>query len=254
MSLFLCVIILPLQFWILSTNVSIEWLPYDWSLIHSEDWWTIRMFPTGGVVPYDRWIAPGCSFFVFAFFGIGQDAVEMYRSWLLIMGFAKFFPSLKKPRMRKARKPSPTSSSSLGSRARHYFNIRKGSTSTYATDESFIRSRNDSVCATETMQSVCGPPTARLPAVSEDSENVYGLSSMEEKGWQGFSIPAIPAIRGAIHTPSRSIWANDEEAQVSSMRTSILGGKGGMDSREKGWVEGGKVLVKKEISQSSEDT
>ncbi|KAI9837382.1 MAG: a-factor receptor [Sclerophora amabilis] len=69
----------------------------------------------------------GCGFLLFLFFGTGNDAMKMYRGWLLKIGLGRFFPSLMQSRASQA--GSSTSASgrfgSLSSRAKLIF--RKGS-------------------------------------------------------------------------------------------------------------------------------
>jgi pheromone a factor receptor len=45
-------------------------------------------------VLYDRWANLACGFLVFLFFGLGRDAKNMYREWLVKMGLARLFPVL----------------------------------------------------------------------------------------------------------------------------------------------------------------
>lgn len=71
--------------------------------------------------------------FVFAYFGMGGDAVETYRKWMVKMGLGRCFPSLMQPRRRqvKSAERSWTSQFGLISRAKHYFDAsRKGSSAT----------------------------------------------------------------------------------------------------------------------------
>lgn len=101
---------LPVQFYVFYRNVAVAHVPYSWSAVHGPSWWQIVMIPTGGAVQFDRWIWAGCGFLVFIFFGLGKDAVKMYRGWLVKLGFGNIFPSLVRDRT------GSTSSLSRGSR------------------------------------------------------------------------------------------------------------------------------------------
>lgn len=96
MSLVLILGILPLQFYLFVLNVNRPQIRYSWSEVHNESWSKIIMVPSGGHVTIDRWVQIGCGFLVFIFFGFGTDAVAMYRSWLVTLGFTRFFPRLKR--------------------------------------------------------------------------------------------------------------------------------------------------------------
>lgn len=98
MSLTLIVILSPVQFYVFYRNLAVSRIPYSWDTIHGAEWWQIIMVPTGGVVEFDRWIRIACGFLVFFFFGLGKDAMKMYRAWLLRLGFGRIFPSLKRQR------------------------------------------------------------------------------------------------------------------------------------------------------------
>lgn len=45
-------------------------------------------------VLYDRWTNLGCGLLIFFFFGLGKDAVGMYREWLVKLGLGGCFPVL----------------------------------------------------------------------------------------------------------------------------------------------------------------
>lgn len=45
-------------------------------------------------VLYDRWLNLACGFLVFLFFGLGKDAKNMYREWLVKMGLGRLISVL----------------------------------------------------------------------------------------------------------------------------------------------------------------
>ncbi len=116
----LIVVFLPVQAYVLYQNSIVPLISYDWSLVHGPLWGDITVIPTGGTVIFDRWVQIAFGFAVFLFFGLGHDAVEMYRTWLLKLGLERIFPSLRR-RDRAMRNQNCSNSSqaeSTSSRAR----------------------------------------------------------------------------------------------------------------------------------------
>ncbi|KAL9102231.1 MAG: hypothetical protein Q9163_002591 [Psora crenata] len=120
MSVALIVVFLPVQAYLLYQNSIVPMLPYSWDLVHGDDWGDIMLFPTGGVVAFDRWIQIAFGFAIFLFFGTGQDAKEMYREWLLAIGCGRIFPSLHRSSQGGGNLTSlfGSQTSSIGSRTR----------------------------------------------------------------------------------------------------------------------------------------
>jgi pheromone a factor receptor len=75
------------------------------------------MYPSGGKVYYDRWVWLGAGVAVFCFFGMGRDAVKMYREMLVRIGLGKVFPSLNVEYMSR-QTSARGSTSSIGSKAK----------------------------------------------------------------------------------------------------------------------------------------
>ena len=94
MSATLIVIVLPVQFYVLAQNASYPFLRYDWNAVHGQTWQDIVMVPTEGAVFYDRWVHIAIGMGMFFFFGLGAEAIKMYRGWLLACGMDKIFPGL----------------------------------------------------------------------------------------------------------------------------------------------------------------
>ena len=120
-------VFLPVELYVLVWNTSDPLLPYDWNAIHGSDWSDIILVPSGGQFELTTsWLRIAIGYVVFAFFGIGKDAVKMYRNVMLMVGLGRIFPSL--------RSDSPSSSdslgnnsSSLGSKARMLFRKKRSS-------------------------------------------------------------------------------------------------------------------------------
>lgn len=122
----LIAVVLPVQIYVFYNAMTANWIAYDWDTIHGPEWWDIVLIPTYGTVLYDRWIHIAVGFALFLFFGLGKDALAMYRCWLLNIGLGTFFPSLQAVPLGS---PGTTSITlgSFGSRARAFF-AGKGST------------------------------------------------------------------------------------------------------------------------------
>ncbi len=126
-SFVLLLIYLPLQFYTLKVNLSFPHHAYSWTELHGPSWNQILKVPTGGQVVFDRWIRVASGYVLFAFFGVGRDAMDMYRKWLVACGLARLLPFLTE--RRRPKRSQDTSShgtfGTLGSRAKLAF--RKGS-------------------------------------------------------------------------------------------------------------------------------
>jgi hypothetical protein len=127
-SLALVIVYTPISIYFFVENVSVEWVPYDWSIIHSDQWWDIVIVPEDGARSFQLWCAIVFAFFVFLSFGIGVHACEVYRGWLLAIGTARIFPSLAGPRLTGNKGSAATAGSttwrsklSLVSRTKAYF-------------------------------------------------------------------------------------------------------------------------------------
>jgi hypothetical protein len=93
LSIMLLVIFMPITFYVFAKNLDLEWLPYSWDAVHyGNDWLWIRKIPTNGFVNFDRWVPVGTGILVFLIFGLGKDAMVLYRSWLNKIGIGKFLP------------------------------------------------------------------------------------------------------------------------------------------------------------------
>ena len=122
LSLALLLIMMPGEFYLLSQNLAMPLIPYSWALVHGPDWGHIMLIPSEGTVAVDRWLQIAVGFAVFIFFGLGSDALEMYRKWLLAVGLGRIFPSLQRQsRPQKSFNHSLSSGCSMGSRARLLF-------------------------------------------------------------------------------------------------------------------------------------
>ena len=81
-SLFQILVYFPLSLYVLvGVNAKVPLLPYSWSAIHDpSDWDIIINIPMTKVSP-QNWCAPASGIMSFLMFGIGSDALKMYKGW-----------------------------------------------------------------------------------------------------------------------------------------------------------------------------
>jgi pheromone a factor receptor len=104
----------PVEMYVLYVSIADyqPWEPFSWSVVHGPKSNVIEKVPMYGQVYFDRWIHVTAGFSLFLFFGVGRDAMLMYRSALVKLGFGRVFPSLKHTHIK-----TPHGSSSSTSRA-----------------------------------------------------------------------------------------------------------------------------------------
>ena len=139
MALILSVVFLPLTLYIFYTNVNVPRIPFSWEKVHDSDAWNaIVMIPSNGNVSLDRWIRVATGIFVFAFFGMGSEAMEMYRSALRAIGLGRIFPGLEGSR--RTATSSTGSNPSFSSRAKSLFKKKWSSSTTVRTNSTWVLS------------------------------------------------------------------------------------------------------------------
>ena len=85
--------ITPVQIYIIVAQYPHQTLPFKFSTVHNPATWNSSIVMPSTVL-YDRWLNLACGFLVFLFFGLGKDAKNMYREWLLKVGLGRVFPVL----------------------------------------------------------------------------------------------------------------------------------------------------------------
>lgn len=89
------VVALPLSLYILACNLMVGITSYSWSATHDpQTWWLIQILPSD-TPRFDFFLYPVISLFLFVYFGLGADALLMYRRWMINIGLAKLFPKSK---------------------------------------------------------------------------------------------------------------------------------------------------------------
>lgn len=116
MSMVLVLVALPLQIYGLIENVShYEFSPYSWTRVHAH-WGNIILIPTFGQVTGDHWVQVSVGFAVFLFFGLGKDAMKLYRGWLFATGCSNIWSRLQSNEFGQGREKRGLTTS-FGSRA-----------------------------------------------------------------------------------------------------------------------------------------
>ncbi|KAF1838993.1 Pkinase-domain-containing protein [Decorospora gaudefroyi] len=107
---------------ILFINVAQD--PYSWSNVHDPTKFnTIIRIPVGGKVDMNKWVQIATGYVIFALFGTGVDAHNLYKRLLVSMGAGKVWPSLYVESTSGSRTPHSFTAakewtSSLGSKAK----------------------------------------------------------------------------------------------------------------------------------------
>ena len=126
MCLVLTILGVPVQLYILYKNCTYPMIPYSWSRIHGPAWGDIILIPTNGSVTFDHWVQLAVGLTIFIFFGLGHDAMKMYRQCLVKLGFGKLFPSLLAPTHHPSDDRRPSILSDTGSfSSRAYSFVKK---------------------------------------------------------------------------------------------------------------------------------
>lgn len=121
-AVILTLALIPVEIYVLLRDIpTSQFDAFSWSEIHSKQTWNeIILMPS--TVIFDRWLDVGVGFALFALFGCGRDAVGMYKSWAVMLGLGRIFPSL----MKEKRPGTAGSGETFGSRARLFWRSKAG--------------------------------------------------------------------------------------------------------------------------------
>lgn len=247
----------PLQAVIFNRNLGLVRYPYSWSETHNKQSWDqIVMVPTSGAVVYDRWIWLVCAFLLFVFFGLGGEALTMYRTSLLSVGLGHIFPGLRTQRNRSG---SATGTfSSFGSRAKIFF---RPSSWRYS-------SRSDSITsdATTTSGALSSKNVTFLDTINEGQEKASSAQTVPNSHnvakANSATQPTSSISRLTSFLKGRKPSAQDGREQLplanmsgqpATVRSNVSAGQ--LSPTLSGYTESSKyceVMVKKEVRQGSE--
>ncbi len=118
----LIVVYLPVQISFLFRSFPAEWVPYSWDDVHSaQNWNPIIYYRTSDLplLQYNGWTSISMSATMFLYFGFGDDAIDTYRGWLVKLGFAKIWPSLRESRVSRHLRQRSGSGSTFSSISNH---------------------------------------------------------------------------------------------------------------------------------------
>jgi pheromone a factor receptor len=96
-SIILIFVVLPISIQALVVPLEEGYHSYDWNYTHYVGWDIIKV-PTGGKIlahEIDAIIGIVSGYLVFFCFGLGKDAIGMYRAWAAKLGLLTIFPCLK---------------------------------------------------------------------------------------------------------------------------------------------------------------
>lgn len=252
---------IPTQAFVLYINLSMHRTAYSWSETHNPAAWNeIIMVPSQGTVLFDRWIWLGSGLVVFIFFGLGKEAVSMYRSGLLAVGLGKIVPSL---RGDSTRHSTSGTLSSFGSKAKTFIK-RKSSVSSWYTNST--TSMANSVAVSESPKNM-----KFLETISEDqhmhekpqehSRFTKGLRSMTstdpEKTTKTAGQPSVVRRMASLFRSNRSESQASTQGlaltgQPMTVRADVSTGHPSPTLSTHASANSIEVIVRKEIRQGSE--
>jgi hypothetical protein len=110
MSLSLVLIYTPISIWFFYINVNIPLTTYRWDEVHnSVTSNSVVYLPAQGPYTFDHYIPGAMAIFVFVFFGMGEDATNIYQAISVKCGLGYCFPSLLRERRRSREEGKKTS-------------------------------------------------------------------------------------------------------------------------------------------------
>ena len=160
MCLLLIFVFIPTQIYVLCVNLAIQRTTFSWSETHDPASWNdIIMVESHGKVLFDRWLWLYPGIVIFIFFGLGKEAVTMYRSGLLAVGLGKVIPSLSSDY--SSRHSETDNSSSFGSKAKLF--LKRKSSSILSWHSESVASHNSGIVVPDV-----GKGMTSLETIKED--------------------------------------------------------------------------------------
>ena len=245
-------VFIPTQAYVLYINLSTHRIPYSWSEAHDmAEWDNIIMTPSYGAIIFDRWVWLGSGVVTFIFFGLGREAVSMYRSGLLAIGAGRIFPSLRPEYA--SRNSTAGTVSSLGSKAKLYFK-RKSSTSSWHTDTS--SSRPTSVAAPVSPKNM-----AFLETITEDrlatqrpqtSDLEKALGSNGRQSMIGRMLSAFKLKQAGARGGSQGLYLANMSSDPLTADSAVSTGEASPTMSQHASTNSIEIIVRKEVRQGSE--
>ncbi|KAL7276875.1 a-factor receptor [Rhizina undulata] len=174
LSVALVLIFLPTNLYIFYVNMNVPRLTYSWDLIHAPGWGHILKINTGGEVSFDRWIPVAAGYLLFLFFGMGHDALMMYRGWADAVGVGRFLPDYIMGRKKRSSTYNP------GSPVSSSFSIRKNwaskkffSSSSASSNDTTTTINTDGTVNTLDLEKCAFPIAILTPQTSTRSPNPW---------------------------------------------------------------------------------
>ncbi|KAK5134852.1 hypothetical protein LTR08_006084 [Meristemomyces frigidus] len=249
---------IPTQAYVLYINLAMHRTAYSWSETHDPTTWNqIIMVPSDGAVLFDRWIWLGSGIVVFIFFGLGKEAVTMYRSGLLAIGLGKVIPSLRPDY--NSRNSETGTFSSFGSKAKLFLK-RKSSISSWASDS--VASRSASIAVPVSPKGMTFLETIREDQHVGEKSKILGPGASHQFTASTNQAPS-PANRQPVLSRIMSVFKSNKaetrhgtnDLTLADMSGQLLTVHSEISTSSSSPLTFGnsfEVMVKKEVRQGSE--
>ncbi|KSA02396.1 uncharacterized protein AC631_01860 [Debaryomyces fabryi] len=90
-NVLIVIALVPVAVYFFVSDFSLFEGDFVWSEIHNEYWGEIFFFDFGIEIVYDRWVNIALSVVTFLLFGLGSDALEMYKNGLCVISLGRLF-------------------------------------------------------------------------------------------------------------------------------------------------------------------
>ncbi|EMC97070.1 hypothetical protein BAUCODRAFT_437239 [Baudoinia panamericana UAMH 10762] len=242
----LIIAFVPIQTFVLYQNLIQDYQPFKWHNVHNPTTWnTVIMIPSNGHILYEGYLWLGAGIVIFIFFGLGKDAVAMYRSGLLAAGFGRVFPSLQPGH--SGRSSVAGTISSFGSKARLLF-------SRGASIPSFHKASYTSQSTISEPEVPQSPKTVRRPQSTASAKAATETTAHEdlERAQPGRLTSSLIDRISMWFRTTKSTEADLPLAPMREGRSPSSRNSTGVRSTVKGRRNGVEIVVSKEVRQASE--
>lgn len=90
-SVLIVIALVPVAIYYFISDFTLFEGKFVWSEIHNQYWGEIFFFDFGIEIVYDRWVNIALSVITFLLFGLGSDALQMYKNGLCMVGLGRLF-------------------------------------------------------------------------------------------------------------------------------------------------------------------
>lgn len=248
----------PLEVYVIYNSSQSRHVPYSWAETHdATQWKTVPLMYSYGEVLYIRYVWLVCGFLVFLAFGLGKDAVKMYKQTLLNLGFGRCLPSLREGSSPRSGSVAATLSS-INSKAKLIFSWKGSPTSsadrTWATDSQLSKatiSSSDDPISPKT--------TTFLEAIHEGPSGIAdaekGIVILQPTRFQRLTTAFSPSKKRPIAAGCRHGESMDLDVLVNkefTVSSTVSAGERSSSLPPAGTHGYEEVYVQREVRQGSE--